>query len=1203
MVSSVAQPEGENGFIAQYLATQISWWGSYRRILAISCSHVETYNPDDFCCTSQWLLTELVNVEIAQDPHQFVLIFERSRFRSIKVRFQCHARSHFLAVLQTIRRQYVFRPVFANSPESRRKHYRCSLHYADKSYEHVLFQIGSVGMSLIDENGRKLLCIPYEHVQRLAVSVAHPEGFVVSTFFHERLFLCKARDECVDSIVAAARPLGIELKIQESSLNRQLLRLRNSQLLDNPSAVCFEVEKIVHETMVAQPIQLIFQGSAMVEVHRKLRSVVHWPYESLLNVVRSDNDPSTVILQFVLEEELILHVESSDQFIAVLMLICREAGCKHVELTPSKLNEDYFYYPHRAEQHQETAGGVMGMFFLRRIIQAHSPDDDPVSVDYSFAHQQNQWMARQRQEKKRLQARATNSYQLEAVESQFALELSTITLNDHVNLNLALDEFIANVPLDGVTDRCNPHVLNKTIDILVQHLITLASSLQPFSTSVAESVIVTLQALSRLTLSPQAVYPIRLIPRFLDVLHELLLRQHFLTSYWCLRLLQCFFEPRRDLDASRERAQALRHLMDNKLLLFTILDLIPTKSAHSTHSAGHWMREPNLNDENQPLDQTALFTKEERLEKDMNILTYEALFTLHHVLVYLHVKERSMATASSKSRNEREGPPSRRHWAETINLDTPDNSNRNGNDMGMLYLDWNVATRAKQEIGDKLTEKYQFLMDAVVDVRLARSSQTIVALIYFLINTIEHERRHPKESVKSESLPPVPETPRQHTPIVLYVEDDVAYRRRRESSPLRRSSLDDDTSTTPTATTEEDRIAKQHERTIDELCAFLECYQADVKSLDNRSQLFPEQHTILVPLNDFRHPPSSSSSLASLGYDDSLFFDASSGGALFQKKPPSSGNLRLEHLEPSESEESDDDFVAEYPPPPTAQRGNKENRRPPVTIGSRLLPANRPLPTIRSDESEGSSLGPAPRLVDTASKRTTSSTTTERGRSRHYSLGKQPNPFGSQRNFERFDIPNKRNDRVFEGIALAADSPKKATPLVDDIRPQAQREKKIRSREKGRGRAQSVAAVDRSSTHTCDACIGCNDVCQNDGCFFCAEKEYQLRCAYGSNNSNRSIPTSQTSNSSFGVDRTYSSCEVKRHRTARSCWVIVKGYVYDVTDLLGVHSGGAKALLKAAASGKDCEDIMRKHPSSARKILENYRLGEFYRCEKRTLMM
>ncbi|CAK7567056.1 MAG: hypothetical protein SEPTF4163_005014 [Sporothrix epigloea] len=57
----------------------------------------------------------------------------------------------------------------------------------------------------------------------------------------------------------------------------------------------------------------------------------------------------------------------------------------------------------------------------------------------------------------------------------------------------------------------------------------------------------------------------------------------------------------------------------------------------------------------------------------------------------------------------------------------------------------------------------------------------------------------------------------------------------------------------------------------------------------------------------------------------------------------------------------------------------------------------------------------------------------------------------------------------------------------------------------------------------------------------------------------------------------YDAEEVAKHTSADSCWVILYGNVYDVTDFLPSHPGGSRIILQLA--GKDCtEDFDPIHP-------------------------
>lgn len=58
--------------------------------------------------------------------------------------------------------------------------------------------------------------------------------------------------------------------------------------------------------------------------------------------------------------------------------------------------------------------------------------------------------------------------------------------------------------------------------------------------------------------------------------------------------------------------------------------------------------------------------------------------------------------------------------------------------------------------------------------------------------------------------------------------------------------------------------------------------------------------------------------------------------------------------------------------------------------------------------------------------------------------------------------------------------------------------------------------------------------------------------------------------------------EVKRHTTLESCWVVVNGAVWDVTDFLATHPGGSEAVLRVA--GTDASRVFNPiHPSNTLK--------------------
>ncbi|KAG6333019.1 hypothetical protein ID866_6072 [Astraeus odoratus] len=76
--------------------------------------------------------------------------------------------------------------------------------------------------------------------------------------------------------------------------------------------------------------------------------------------------------------------------------------------------------------------------------------------------------------------------------------------------------------------------------------------------------------------------------------------------------------------------------------------------------------------------------------------------------------------------------------------------------------------------------------------------------------------------------------------------------------------------------------------------------------------------------------------------------------------------------------------------------------------------------------------------------------------------------------------------------------------------------------------------------------------------------------------------------------RIFTTEDVSSHKHAGSCWVTLRGKVYDVTPFIPDHPGGEDIILKHG--GADVEDIMRDkdvhdHSDAAYEMLEEYMIG------------
>ncbi|RWS01028.1 nitrate reductase-like [NADH] [Dinothrombium tinctorium] len=75
-------------------------------------------------------------------------------------------------------------------------------------------------------------------------------------------------------------------------------------------------------------------------------------------------------------------------------------------------------------------------------------------------------------------------------------------------------------------------------------------------------------------------------------------------------------------------------------------------------------------------------------------------------------------------------------------------------------------------------------------------------------------------------------------------------------------------------------------------------------------------------------------------------------------------------------------------------------------------------------------------------------------------------------------------------------------------------------------------------------------------------------------------------------EREYTAKEISEH-TVRdiSVWIIVAGFVYNVTDFVDEHPGGAEEILHNA--GKDVtSEFMRIHSETAKQMLKQYKIGK-----------
>jgi len=76
----------------------------------------------------------------------------------------------------------------------------------------------------------------------------------------------------------------------------------------------------------------------------------------------------------------------------------------------------------------------------------------------------------------------------------------------------------------------------------------------------------------------------------------------------------------------------------------------------------------------------------------------------------------------------------------------------------------------------------------------------------------------------------------------------------------------------------------------------------------------------------------------------------------------------------------------------------------------------------------------------------------------------------------------------------------------------------------------------------------------------------------------------------------YTLCEVRRHCTTESAWLVAGDCVYDATDYMARHPGGVDAILRKAGGVVDCIEDLQFHSRSGRKVWEKYLIGHLVPC-------
>ncbi|KAJ1452438.1 hypothetical protein M885DRAFT_527001 [Pelagophyceae sp. CCMP2097] len=126
--------------------------------------------------------------------------------------------------------------------------------------------------------------------------------------------------------------------------------------------------------------------------------------------------------------------------------------------------------------------------------------------------------------------------------------------------------------------------------------------------------------------------------------------------------------------------------------------------------------------------------------------------------------------------------------------------------------------------------------------------------------------------------------------------------------------------------------------------------------------------------------------------------------------------------------------------------------------------------------------------------------------------------------------------------------------------------------------------------YACDACDACGDVCAEESCPKCLAKR-RVQAAMPP------VPVARQEGRRRGAaaGQSFTLCQVRRHASASSCWLVAGTDVYDVTTFLARHPAGTQSIVRHAG-GRDCSDDVQFHSFKAQKLWETHRIGKLVFC-------
>ncbi|CAH0473353.1 unnamed protein product [Peronospora belbahrii] len=1139
-LASGSSSSKSNAVIAQYIVSKIAWWATYPRLLLVTSSTLSTYNPETFQCTDQWEIGDIATVEVLETKDQFILRLEKSRFRSTKLKLACSARGHLLSLLARLRRQVQGKALVYRLVGARRLHYRCIEQFADASTKLLFLQVTVASLIFLDQSGRPVQILPFLYLRNVALATEHSDGMVLSTAFHDRFFLCSERRECLLEIVAAANEAGLDLHETSSEITALHLRLHHMQILDRPSLFRFDVKKVKNQDSNGH---VLLESNDRVAVNKEIQLILQ-----AHEMVEMHSSMCTVIAR---PYNALLAIVRPDWNSRTLVLEFKQEDTLILDVDGrNELVTILLLVCHEAGHHNVilTPSGLNYCRFYH-----------PHAADTTTSNAVGAWMEtfllrRIAQTSVGPEENSGGRSRGSSVWSPRRRRGGSVTFRATLGNN-DLRESDSNGRGSWFQRRINKDKC--TAESLYETRNSMDSGV---SMNDNVSIVIAMEELNANLLLDELT---RSKPKRVRVVNKAmkLVFEHLVTLVASLRrygdttsselittlqaLVRLYYHP----DAYFTD-KLIPHVLDAVHELILQQDILTCYWCLRLLQCFLGVRTPNT---------SSASNSAERDQRAKMIQHFVHHKTLQHAVIDLIPASYTASVSSSFVTSS--SAIGVTLWMADLDVGSSASSSRSSAQFSTLRT---KEARVQNEISVVFYETLLTLHHLLIHMqgaaklqRTARDRQNYVAAgkrkklqirgfddlpvekqMDALGGKLLEKHRFLMDSVLDARLVRMAET---SIALVKFVLSHFATKP--PDSPLQPSPSDNQLLNSRAGNFQDSR-----KKWLGALGLFLDDYVANTAERpETQSLQLGSKRTIEMPDQGFSYGTSEPTDVAIEKL--ARFSTTNCIGAI-----TSNGSMRLEYLNPSE--------------PPSSTRGEKIDKN-------------------------TSQLGPRKTAPELEKSRQNSKHSQKRKTCENVATGH------SQRQHHTGDTSPAHPiyDSIGTDIFGSDDGDDTVGPMLrSDHAPTAAQAIQ---------RSFQAPIRLRRTAGTCDACIGCNDVCANERCFVCAEKEYQLKVAFG-DSSEATGPTVRqaawqhcapsSTDSSFHVDREYSSCEIKRHQSMRSCWIRVGDSIYDVTDLLGVHPGGAQVLLQAAQHGGNCDPILNTHPPAARKMLTQHRLGRYYEC-------